>query len=88
MNNRTAFFIGLILHLFFIWTRIKVFPFKDFGCINKDCTSIVVADIPISIIYLAFSDPILILFSGILGSLLWGLYFFLIYKLFYKLFKY
>jgi len=80
MNPKTAFFVGVILHLFFLWTRIKLFPLSDFGCIN-DCTSIIVADIPISIVYMAFSDLFLILFSMILGSLLWGLYFFLIYKL-------
>lgn len=87
MNERIAFFTGIFLHLLLIWTRINLFPFKDLGCINKDCTSIVVADIPLSIIYLAFSDPILIIFSLILGSMLWGIYFWLIYKLFYKIFR-
>lgn len=87
MNNKTAFFTGILLHIFLIWTRIKILPFEDFGCINKDCTSLVVADIPISIIYFAFSDPVLIVFSLILGSILWGVYFWLIYKLFQKIFK-
>lgn len=83
MDEKKAFFIGVGIHLILIFTRIEFFPFR---CIN-DCTSLLVADIPLSIIYLAFSDPILIIFSAILGSLLWGFYFWLVYLIFQKWFK-
>ncbi len=87
MDQRKAFFVGIILHLFLIWTRIQIFPFHSFGCIQKDCSSIIIADIPFSIIYLAFSDPVLIVFSLIFGSILWGFYFWLFYRLLNIIFK-
>ncbi|MFN3604836.1 MAG: hypothetical protein ACK4UJ_09010 [Leptonema sp. (in: bacteria)] len=82
MNEKRAFFIGVGTHLIFIFTRIRLFSLE---CI-QDCSSIVIADIPISILYLAFSDSILIIFSAIIGSLLWGFYYWLIYMLLQKIF--
>ncbi len=82
MDEKKAFFIGVGIHIIFLFTRVQFFPFRCIG----ECTSIIVADIPISIIYLAFSDPLLIIFSLIFGSILWGFYFWLLYIVFQKLF--
>ncbi|MCE9598652.1 MAG: hypothetical protein K8S54_11845 [Spirochaetia bacterium] len=72
---RIGFFTGAGLHIWFLLQRISWFK-----C-SPDCGGITVADIPVSILYFAFPDWLLIPLSFILGSALWGLWFFLILKL-------
>ena len=65
------FLAGFFLHLVFVYTRISVLELR---CLGGNCNGLIGADFPVSLIYLAFSDGGVILFSVFLGSFLWGLY--------------
>ncbi|MBL8020065.1 MAG: hypothetical protein JNM27_10415 [Leptospirales bacterium] len=71
---RIGFFTGALLHIWFVFQRISWLK-----C-TPDCGGITVADIPISILYFAFPDWLLIISSLLLGSVLWGFWFFIILK--------
>lgn len=69
--SRLPFITGAVLHLILVFTRISVFEWR---CVGNDCSGLFFADFPISLIYLAFSDGMQIVFSLLFGTLLWGLY--------------
>jgi hypothetical protein len=56
-------------------------------CINASCTSHILADMPLSILYLAMPHPMVIIASFTLGSILWGFYFIGILWLLEKIIK-
>lgn len=80
---RWPFAMGVGLHIVFLFTRIRLL---DIACIGNGCSSLVFADFPVSVIYFAFSDRLLILFSLVVGSVLWGLWGLAIYRLLRYLF--
>tara|TARA_Y100001937_G_scaffold122491_1_gene183360 strand:- start:52457 stop:52723 length:267 start_codon:yes stop_codon:yes gene_type:complete len=83
-NFKLAFWIGFALHVLFVYTRTKIL---DMECMNQSCTPHLLADMPLSILYLAMPDTLVILASFTLGSLLWGLYAMGILKLLEKIIK-
>lgn len=82
MNEKLSFVTGAVLHTVYLLTRISLPSLK---CKN-DCGSLIIADLPVSIFYLAFSDGWVIFFSLLLGTVLWGFYFWLFYKLLLRIF--
>ncbi|MBI41303.1 MAG: hypothetical protein CMF59_17030 [Leptospiraceae bacterium] len=71
-NYKLAFWVGFAIHVIFVWTRTRIL---DMECINPSCTTHLIADMPLSILYLPMPNVIIIIASFTLGSLLWGLYF-------------
>ena len=69
--TRMPFLVGAALHLLFLFTRMSITQWR---CVADDCSGLFFADFPISLIYLAFPDGVLIVFSLFFGTLLWGLY--------------
>ena len=70
-NFKLAFWIGVILHVLLVYLNTR---FLDFECLKPSCTSHIFADMPISILYLAFPEPAIIILSLLIGSALWGIY--------------
>lgn len=68
---RAPFIAGFFLHSVLLFSRIRI---SDLSCMGRDCGSIVWADLPLSVIYLAFPDGVLILVSLFVGGILWGLW--------------
>lgn len=83
-NYKLAFWVGFALHIVFIFTRTRILHME---CISDSCTPHMLADMPLSILYLPLPQPIIIIASFTLGSILWGLYFMGIMKLMEKLIK-
>ena len=75
---KIGFIMGVSLHLLMLFKRVKIFRME---CVSGDCSDIVTFDIPVSLVYYAFPDTLLILFSAVLGSLLWGVWFWGLLKL-------
>ena len=75
-----GFLTGVILHVIMLWTRISIFPLP-MKCIGG-CLNLVKYDIPASILYFAFDDGTVIFTSLLVGSVLWGFYFYGLLKLF------
>ncbi|HMU82189.1 MAG TPA: hypothetical protein PKE49_00385 [Leptospiraceae bacterium] len=73
---RIGFFAGCALHLWYLIPRVSWLSLK---C-GARCSDIATADAPISLLYLAFPDPGVIFFSTILGTIEWGVWFYLILK--------
>lgn len=84
LNYKIAFWVGFGLHVFFVYTRSRILSME---CINASCTSHYLADIPLSILYLAMPPGIIIVASFTLGSVLWGIYSMGLMRLLEKLFK-
>ena len=61
---------GIFLHLVMLFSRVN---WLQLECVNSDCGSILAFDIPISAVYFAFPDNMVILFSLVLGSAWWAL---------------
>lgn len=61
---------GIVLHLVMLFTRVNLLQFE---CLGGDCSGILWFDMPISAVYFAFPDNMVILFSLVLGSAWWGL---------------
>jgi len=74
---RIGFFTGFALHVWFVFWRVKWLQFK---C-DPDCGSLGLADMPVSVLYFAFPDGAAIVFSLILGSIVWGFWFYFLLKL-------
>jgi hypothetical protein len=69
--RRMSFLVGAFLHLLFLFTRVNILHWR---CVAGDCSGLFFADFPVSLIYLAFPDGVLIVFSLLSGTVLWGLY--------------
>ena len=80
---RIGFLTGVALHILMVWTRVNFFPTR---CIGEDCGGLLALDFPIMILYYAFDDSKIVFLSFVLGSALWGIWFWLILKLFRKFF--
>lgn len=68
---RAPFVAGFLLHIVLVVSRVQ---FLDLACAGRDCSPLIWADLPLSVIYLAFPDGALIVASLLLGSVLWGLW--------------
>jgi len=74
---------GLLMHTIMLITRVLKGGIGNlFSLTCKDqCGDILIFDIPISIFYYAFDDSMIVIFSLLLGSILWGFAFYGILKL-------
>lgn len=61
---------GIVLHIIMLVTRVNLLQME---CLGGDCGGILLFDIPISAVYFAFPDNMVILFSLVLGSAWWGI---------------
>ncbi len=80
---RPALLGGGILHLIMLFTQVE---WLKFSCKNA-CSDILVYDIPASILYFAFPDFLVIIFSLVVGSLQWAVWAWLILKIFRGIFR-
>ena len=81
---RIGFFTGVGIHLIMLFGHIRLLRFE---CLTPgDCSDIFLYDMPISLFYFAFPDGLLIFFSAILGSALWGFWFWGLLRLLLRLF--
>ena len=67
---KTGAITGIVLHLIMLFTRVN---FLQMECAGGDCGDILTFDIPLSALYFAFPDGMVIMFSLILGSAWWGI---------------
>jgi len=75
-----GFGTGFTLHVILVITRAGFFPLR---CLGK-CSNITNWDMPVSLLYYAFSDAKLIVASLFIGSVYWGFLFWGILNLFKK----
>ncbi len=78
-----GFIPGAVLHVIMILSRIN---FWRFDC-GGSCDAITYYDIPVSLFYFFFSEPVIIVFSLLLGSILWGFYGFFGLKILRRIFQ-
>ena len=84
VNYKIAFWVGFGLHIVYVYSRSRILSME---CINPSCTSLYLADVPLSILYLAMPPAIIIVASFALGSILLGLYSMGLMRLLEKIFK-
>lgn len=76
---KLGFATGVVMHFIMLFSRIWG-NILSFSC-KESCSDILAFDIPISLFYYAFEDSMIVLFSMVLGSILWGFYFYGIFRL-------
>lgn len=73
LNDKDIFIgalTGIVMHLIMWFTRIDLLSFTCLG----ECNSLMIFDMPISLIYFFVDEKPKIVFSLILGSLQWGIF--------------